>query len=140
MSCEYVSRAWLTFTGFTADQALCDGWSRGVHPEDLGRWLDTCVRAFDARATFEIEYRLRCRDDGYRWVLERAVPRYGADGSFLGYVGSCVDIHDRKRLQEIMSCVTQLRQQLPPGSEAARALDAIEGHARAERHALNLCK
>ena len=68
------------YTGYTPEQALGDGWSRGVHPEDLARWLDTCVRAFDAREPFEIEYRLRRRDGEYRWVLDRAVPRY-ADGA-----------------------------------------------------------
>src|SRR5258706_2824374 len=62
LSCEYVSREWLEFTGYRAEQALGDGWSRCVHPEDLARWLDVCVRAFDAREPFQIEYRLRRRD------------------------------------------------------------------------------
>ena len=81
MSCEYVSPAWLEFTGVTEEQALGDGWSRGVHPEDLARWLDTCLRAFDAREPFEVEYRLRRRDGEYRWVLDRGQPRY-ANGVF----------------------------------------------------------
>jgi PAS domain S-box-containing protein len=173
MSCEYLSRPWLEFTGYTAEQALGEGWSRGVHPEDLARWLDTCVRAFDAREPFEIEYRLRRRDGEYRWVLDRGVPRYDAGGAFLGYVGNCVDIDQRKRSESgiasslererklhrateeasrlkdgflasiledlqspvhaIMSCTSHLRQQVSAGSEAARALDLIEGKARAQR-------
>jgi len=92
LSCEYLSRAWLDFTGFSAEQALGDGWSRGVHADDLARWLDVCVRAFDAREAFEIEYRLRRRDGEYRWVLERAVPRYADNGAFIGFVGVCVDV------------------------------------------------
>src|SRR4051812_12885941 len=67
MSCDYVSRAWLEFTGFSADQAKGDGWSRAVHVEDLARWLDCCVRAFDERDTFEVEYRMRRHDAEYRW-------------------------------------------------------------------------
>ena len=82
MSCEQVSRAWLEFTGYTPEQALGEGWTRALHPEDLARWLDTCVRAFDERKPFEIEYRLRRRDGEYRWVLERAAPLYaGAECS-----------------------------------------------------------
>jgi PAS domain S-box-containing protein len=99
LSCEYLSRQWLEFTGVPADAALGDGWSRGMHPEDLARWLDTCLRAFDAREDFEIEYRLRRRDGEYRWVLDRGRPRYGRDGAFLGYVGVCVDVDDRKRAE-----------------------------------------
>ena len=99
LSCDYLSPAWLEFTGSTPEQALGDGWSRGVHPEDLARWLDRCLRAFDEREAFEIEYRLRRYDGEYRWVLDRAAPRYGRDGEFLGYVGCCIEIDDRKRAE-----------------------------------------
>jgi PAS domain S-box-containing protein len=97
MSCEYVNWAWLEYTGYTLDQALGEGWTRCLHPEDLPRWLDTCVRAFDERRPFDIEYRLRRHDGGYRWMLERAAPRHGADGAFLGYRGACVDIDAHKQ-------------------------------------------
>jgi PAS domain S-box-containing protein len=99
LSCDYLSPAWLDFTGSTPEQALGDGWSRGVHPEDLARWLDRCLRAFDEREAFEIEYRLRHHDGEYRWVLDRAVPHYARDGAFVGYVGCCIDIDDRKRAE-----------------------------------------
>jgi PAS domain S-box-containing protein len=97
LSCEYASPAWLQFTGYSAEQALGDGWSRVVHAEDLARWLDTCVRAFDAREPFEVEYRMRRRDGEYRWMLDRAAPRFGSSGLFLGYAGVVTDIEERKR-------------------------------------------
>ncbi|HEX6320733.1 MAG TPA: PAS domain-containing protein [Burkholderiales bacterium] len=100
LSCDYLSPQWLEFTGYTEAQALGDGWSRGMHPEDLARWLDTCLRAFDAREPFEIEYRLRRRDGEYRWMLDRAQPRFSADGLFQGFVGACIDIHERKRAEQ----------------------------------------
>src|SRR5947207_9973687 len=95
LSCEFANRAWLAFTGYCAEDAQGHGWSRVVHPEDLARWLDTCVRAFDARAPYEIEYRMRRCDGAYRWVLERGAPRE-AHGGFAGYLGVCLDIGDRK--------------------------------------------
>jgi PAS domain S-box-containing protein len=98
MSCEQVSRAWLDYTGYTPEQALGEGWSRALHPEDLTRWLETCVRAFDERQPFEIEYRLRRRDGEYRWMLERAAPLY-ADGVFIGYAGALTDIDAYRRMQ-----------------------------------------
>ena len=94
LSCDYASPEWLQFTGSTPEQALGGGWSRGVHPEDLPRWLERCLRAFDEHQPFEIEYRLRRWDGEYRRVLDRAVPKYSRDGAFLGYVGCCIDIED----------------------------------------------
>jgi PAS domain S-box-containing protein len=103
MSCEYVNQAWLEFTGYTLEQALGDGWSRGVHPEDLARWLDTWVRAFDERRPFALEYRLRRRDGEYRWVRDQAAPRYTPDRLFVGYAGACVDIEEQKREQHSLA-------------------------------------
>lgn len=99
LSCESLSREWLDFTGYSAEQALDGGWARGVHPEDLVRWLNTYVSAFDARAPFQIEYRLRRRDGEYRWVLDRGVPRYSSEGAFVGFAGACVDVDERKRAE-----------------------------------------
>jgi len=98
MSCEQVSRAWLDYTGYTPEQALGEGWTRALHPEDLTRWLEACVRAFDERQPFEVEYRLRRRDGEYRWMLERAAPQY-ADGVFVGYAGALMDIDAYRRMQ-----------------------------------------
>ena len=99
MSCEQVSRAWLDYTGYTPEQALGEGWTHALHPEDLTRWLDISVRAFDERKPFEIEYRLRRRDGEYRWMLERAAPLYADGGLFLGYAGACVDIDAHKCME-----------------------------------------
>src|SRR5687768_12344208 len=100
MSCEYVNRAWLEFTGFTLAEALGQGWARCVHPEDVAAWLETCVRAFDERKPFEIEYRLRRHDGEYRWIRERAAPLFSESGAFLGYAGGGIDIHEHKRTEE----------------------------------------
>jgi PAS domain S-box-containing protein len=98
LSCEFASPAWLDYTGCTLEQALGEGWTRAVHPADLARWRQTCLAAADERRPFEIEYRLRRRDGEYRWVLDRAAPRYGDNGGesdrFLGYAGACTDIED----------------------------------------------
>ena len=97
MSCEYVNPAWLQFTGYTLEQALGQGWASCLHPEDLARWLETSLPAFDEREPFQIEYRLRRRDGEYRWIRERAAPRYDGAGSFLGFGAECVDIDAPRR-------------------------------------------
>ena len=125
MSCEYASPAWLQFTGYSEEQALGEGWSRVVHAEDLARWLDTCVRAFDAREPFEIEYRMRRRDGEYRWVLDRAQPRFSGS-LFLGYTGVCIDIEERKRAELSMARALERERRLRTATEeAGRAKDAF---------------
>ena len=126
MACDYVSRAWLQFTGFSAEQAKGDGWSRAVHAEDLARWLDSCVRAFDAREPFEVEYRMRRHDGEYRWVLDSAAPMRSGDGLFLGYVGACVDIDERKRAEQALARSLERERKLRTATEeASRAKDGF---------------
>jgi PAS domain S-box-containing protein len=100
--CDFVNRPWLEFTGRTMEQELGNGWAEGICAEDLNRSLRTCVTAFDARQPFRMEFRLRRADGAYRWVLDTGVPRYGPDGSFAGYIGSCLDITDRKESEDAL--------------------------------------
>ncbi|HEV3010333.1 MAG TPA: PAS domain-containing protein [Burkholderiales bacterium] len=117
MSCEYVNRAWLDYTGYTIEQALGEGWSRCLHPEDLARWLDAGVRAFDERRPFDIEYRLRRRDGEYRWILDRAAPRFSGDGAFVGYAGGAVDIDGHKRTEQGLARALERERRLRAATE-----------------------
>ena len=99
---DFFNRPWLEFTDRTIEQERGDGWTRGVHPEDLDRCLSSYVSAFDARRTFRAEYRLRRADGEYRWVLDSGVPQFGPNGVFVGYIGSCVDIADRKLAEDAL--------------------------------------
>ncbi len=99
--CTYFNQPWLDFTGRSLEQELGDGWFEGVHPDDRARCLGTYVDAFDARRPFEMEYRLRRHDGDYRCVLDTGRPRM-TSGGFEGYIGSCIDITERKRSEEAL--------------------------------------
>jgi PAS domain S-box-containing protein len=98
--CYYFNKGWLDFVGRTLEQEAGNGWAENVHPEDFDRCLNIYVTSFDARQPFEMEYRLKHHTGKYRWILDRAVPRFSADGHFEGYVGGCLDIHDQKEAAE----------------------------------------
>jgi PAS domain S-box-containing protein len=97
--CNFFNQPWLDFTGRTTEQEMGNGWAEGVHPDDYQQCLATYVTAFDARHPFQMEYRLRRFDGEYRWMLDTGVPRFTGEGAFLGYIGSCVDIDDRKQTE-----------------------------------------
>jgi PAS domain S-box-containing protein len=98
--CNYFNSVWLKFTGRTLEQELGNGWAEGVHPDDFQRCLDIYVGAFDRQEPFSMEYRLRHHDGTYRWLVDEGCPRYDSQGEFLGYIGHCLDIDGRKRLEE----------------------------------------
>ena len=100
--CTYFNDTWLEFTGRTMEQELGNGWTEGVHPEDYDRCLDLYVTKFDRREPFEVEYRLRHADGSYRWILDLGSPRYDSTGEFIGYIGYCYDITERKQNEQAL--------------------------------------
>jgi len=97
--CTFVNKPWLDFRGRKMEQEIGNGWADGIHPEDLDQSLDTYVSSFNARRGFRMEYRLLRTDGEYRWILSNGAPLYH-EGEFAGYIGSCVDVTEQKRIEE----------------------------------------
>ena len=119
--CNWFNRPWLEFTGRTMTQELGNGWTEGVHPEDYDRCLQIYISHFDVRKEFRMQYRLRRHDAEHRWIDDIGVPRYARDGTFLGYIGSCIDIHSHRATEEELR---NLKERLEHSLVAERAESA----------------
>jgi PAS domain S-box-containing protein len=100
--CTYVNTAWMTFTGRALEAALADGWRETIHADDLQRCLEVLDAACERHQPFALEYRLRRHDGEYRWVLDSGIPLLAPDGSCTGYVGSIIDITERRQAEELL--------------------------------------
>jgi diguanylate cyclase (GGDEF)-like protein/PAS domain S-box-containing protein len=136
--CEF-NQTWLGFTGITAEQAAGQGWLEAVHPDDVPAYLKVHDGVYESRQPFSIEYRLRRYDGAYRWMLEQGKPTFDGDGQFAGYIGSSLDITDRKqseaRFQETLS---QLRVSEQRQRELNAAAQRDQGRLRSLLSAMNI--
>ena len=98
--CNYFNAPWLRFTGRTLEQELNNGWAEGVHPDDRERCISLYNSHFDRRQPFSIEYRLHHADGSYHWIVDHGSPRYDSAGNFIGYIGFCYDITERKQTED----------------------------------------
>ncbi|WP_028582126.1 PAS domain-containing protein [Desulfogranum japonicum] len=126
--CDYFNQQWLNFTGRRIEQELGNGWAEGIFSEDFDMCLEIYLSSFKKREIFEMEYRLRRYDGEYRWIFDRGVPFEGEQGSFGGYIGSCIDITEsvearRLVLREHESEIKRLRGMLPICSSCKKIRD-----------------
>jgi PAS domain S-box-containing protein len=122
---NYFSKKWLEFTGRSVEQEERDGWLEGVHPKDREKLVLDYSYSFDERVEFKIEFRLRRFDGQYRWVLNLGVPRFDARDQFVGYIGCCIDIEQRRAAE---ATVLEVSGQLITAQEEERAHTARELH------------
>ncbi|QCN99769.1 response regulator (plasmid) [Azospirillum argentinense] len=135
-SCTYLNKSWYEFTGQTPETGLGFGWLEATHPDDRQAAEDMFLAANAKKEAFRLEYRLRRVDGAYRWAIDAAAPRFDAEGGFLGYIGSVIDITERKEVedaqrrlndlleQRIASAITE-REQVEAQLRQAQKMDAV---------------
>jgi PAS domain S-box-containing protein len=101
-SCVYLNRRWYELTGQGENEGLGYGWLNALHPDDRERAEESFLRAVEHHEDFRLDYRLRRRDGVYRWCIDSATPRLGEDGAYLGYIGSVIDITERKAIEDAL--------------------------------------
>ncbi len=101
-SLTYLNRLWCEFTGQSLDEALGNGAWDALHPDDRKQYETSFVQANENGEAFSAECRVRRADGVYRWALSAAAPRFSDGGTFLGYIGSIIDITHRKEAERIL--------------------------------------
>lgn len=124
--CDYFNETWLAFTGRTLEQERGDGWAEGVHRDDLARCVAHYLDHFARRQPFEMEYRLRRQDGEFRWIFDRGVPYTDDAGAFAGFIGSCVDVDERRKVHEAQQ--QHNREQLELARDFEKWILAIVSH------------
>ena len=99
-SVEFVNQRWLDYTGLSMEEAIGWGWQATIHPEDLGKSMETWLRIVASEEPGEDEARVRRFDGEYRWFLFRAVPVRDERGKVIRWYRTSTDIEDRKRAEE----------------------------------------
>jgi PAS domain S-box-containing protein len=96
-SVEYVNRQWHEFTGAGMEASSGDAWINQIYETDRQHTVDNFKRHFLQKKPFEMQFRLRHHSNEYRWVLAKGSPRFSEDHEFLGYIGTCSDVHELKQ-------------------------------------------
>ncbi|MEM1212765.1 MAG: PAS domain S-box protein [Planctomycetota bacterium] len=94
------NRGWLEFTGQEEARISCERWLEVVHEDDLGAMREAWEKAIKTSKSWGYEFRARRHDGEYRWMFMHGMPQYREDGGCIGYVGTIVDVTDRREAQE----------------------------------------
>ncbi|MCJ2093438.1 response regulator [Methylobacterium sp. J-072] len=98
---------WSTYTGQSEEAYQGWGWVDAVHPDDRAHAADAWAACVEERKPYEIEYRLRRHDGVWRAMEVRGVPVLAEDGTLREWVGTCVDVTDRKEAEEAVERARQ---------------------------------
>ncbi|MBO9205297.1 MULTISPECIES: PAS domain S-box protein [Niastella] len=99
-SCTYVNQKWYDYTGQPPENTLGQRWLSVVHPDDLALMTGCFEEANTHQVPFNFEYRIKGADGNYRWILDSGSPMFDNSGVFEGFIGSVVDIDNRKLAED----------------------------------------
>ena len=106
------SRRWKEMLGYPENDNLPteQDWINRIHPDDRAH-VSEVVQAYLAgmTATYIVEYRLRCKDGSYKWILARGmVVSRSEDGKPLRMIGTHADISERKQVEQLLQDKEQM--------------------------------
>jgi PAS domain S-box-containing protein len=99
---EFINRLYRSYFGVTAEQIQRGGRRSLIHPDDAREYFAAFDRAVTKRATFRAEARFRRADGEWRLIGANAEPRLSTSGEYMGYIGLCADISERRNAEQAL--------------------------------------
>ncbi|NJN91283.1 MAG: PAS domain-containing protein [Leptolyngbyaceae cyanobacterium SL_5_14] len=98
---RFISPRCTEILGYFYDEiSAFDAWMNIVHPDDVENMRQAFQRHVDRETPFySCEYRIKCKDGSYKWLLTRGKALWNEKGEAIRAVGSVTDISDRKRVE-----------------------------------------
>lgn len=119
-ACDYLSPQWIIYTGVPEAPQLGYGWLEQIHPEDRERVITAWKSIAPQGDNFSIEFRIRRRDDVYRWFHTQAVALRDESGAIVKWFGANTDMHN---IKESEAALRESEERL--AGVVATAMDAI---------------
>ena len=94
--------AWRKFTGQSIEEEKGWGWLDAIHPDDREHTTRAWEKAIKSRSAYETECRIRRHDGVYQHFISRSVPVPNDKGGIREWVGVCIDITERKRVEKLL--------------------------------------
>lgn len=95
----FLNKKWYSYTGQDFEEAKGMGWLNATHPDDRKKAEFAFLDGHNQKKPYSISFRLRNKEGGYRWVLDKASPKFDAEGNYEGMIGTVMDVHE-ERLKE----------------------------------------
>lgn len=93
----FFNKWWLELYGARTEECLGTGWHKFIHPDDMDR-LNALFQSMQHNPQhFEIEHRIVRGDGQERTMIVIGKPDLGSTGAVLGYIGSSIDVTERRR-------------------------------------------
>ncbi|GAA4334331.1 hypothetical protein GCM10023184_28300 [Flaviaesturariibacter amylovorans] len=106
----YFNKAWTELTGRAMQDFLQRGWADLIHSEDRSRFVNGYLKSLAEKGPFREEFRMQCKEGGYRWLLAYGTPRFDEQGAFRGHISAGTDITDQKLFQQqLTTALEQVR-------------------------------
>jgi len=97
---NYFNQTWLDFTGRNIEEEIFKRWFEFIHPDDKDVFISLFEKALRKQKPLDYEFRIKTKAEEYHWVYCVAIPFDDLRGSFGGYIGVCLDITNRKMMEE----------------------------------------